>query len=217
MRAEARVGLCGALGGAINAWLCYARLPVAVSDNPHFAWHVVPAGAVHGGMLAVVAFAVGGAFSTRRVRARLAVALPLAWIAGFVSWIPLNRSAFDEPWAKSFSWALHEEWSAAMLGPFQYFGFVALLYYLAVALYLTRERRLTAHVTVAAIAGIVGSLWWWITIGPWYFSVLHGAIWGSFVGVGAWNARGAMMVERLTTAFSRRAPRAAAADRSADR
>lgn len=194
MRAEARVGLCGALGGAINAWLCYARLPVAVSGNPKFAWHVVPAGAVHGGLLAIAAFGVGIAFSTRRLRTRLAVALPLAWVAGFVSWIPLNRSAFEEPWAKSFGWALHNGWGAALLGPLQYFGFVALLYYLAVALCLPRRRGLTAHVILAAVAAILGSLWWWIAIGPWYFSVLHGTVWGTFVGVGAWSARGAKMV-----------------------
>lgn len=191
MRAEVRVGLCGALAGATNAWLCYARLPVAVSGNPTFAWHLVPAGAAHGGLLGMVAFGVGTALSTRRLGARLAVALPLAWVAGFVSWIPLNRSAFGDPWAKSFSWALHEGWGAALLGPLQYFGLVALLYYLAVALCLDRERGLTAHVALAAVAGILGSLWWWIAMGPWYFSVLHGAIWGTLLGAGAWSARGA--------------------------
>jgi len=194
MRTEARVGLCGALGGATNAWLCHAGLPVAVSDNPHFAWHVVPAGAIHGGLLAVAAFSVGIALSTRRPGARLAVALPVAWIAGFVSWIPLNRSAFDQPWAKSLSWPLQQGWDAALLRPLQHFGFVALLYYLAVALYLYRERGVTAHVALAVLAGILGSLWWWIAIGPWYFSVLHGGIWGTFVGVGAWSARGAKRV-----------------------
>jgi hypothetical protein len=188
MRAEARVALCGALGGGVNAWLCYARLPVAVSDNPDFAWHLIPAGAVHGGVLAFAAFGAGMLLCTRRLRTRLAVAPPLAWVAGFVAWIPLNRSAFQQPWPESFSWALREGWGPALLGPLQYFGFVALLYYLAVALFLARERRLAVHVSVAAVAGVAGSLWWWITIGPWYFSALHGAIWGTLVGVGAWAA-----------------------------
>ena len=80
-------------------------------------------------------------------------------------------------------------WKLALLGPLQYFGLVALLYYLAIALWLARERRLAAHVTGAAVAGIFGSLWWWISFGPWYFSVLHGAIWGTLVGVGAWTTR----------------------------
>jgi hypothetical protein len=78
----------------------------------------------------------------------------------------------------------------ALLGPLQYFGFVALLYYSAVAMYLARQRSLMAHVTLAVAAGIAGSLWWWIVMGPWYFSVLHGAIWGTLVGVGAWSALG---------------------------
>jgi hypothetical protein len=197
MRAEARLALCGALGGGLNAWLCYARLPVAVNDNTTFAWHVVPAGAVHGGVLALAAFAAGMFLCTRRLWIRLVAAVPLAWVAGFVAWIPLNRSAVEEPWPKSFSWALHDGWGPALLGPLQYFGFVALLYYLAVTFRLARERRLAVHVTGAAAAGILGSLWWWIAIGPWYFSALHGAIWGTLVGVGAWTTRRANIGESV--------------------
>ncbi len=189
-RAEVRVGLCGALGGATNAWLCFARIPAAVKDDPHFAWHVVPAGALHGGFLAGIAFSLGIALSTRSLRARLIAALPLAWVAGFVSWIPLNRSAFDEPWLKSLTWPLHDGWGASMLGPLQYFGFVALFYYAAVTFYLVRARSLILHMAFASVAGILGSLWWWSAMEPWYFSVLHGAIWGTFVGIGAWTGLG---------------------------
>jgi hypothetical protein len=197
MIASVRVGAGGALGGAVNAGLCYMRLPVAVGDfpHPHFAWHVIPAGALHGALLAMAAFSVGVALSNHGLRARLTVAVPLAWLAGFISWIPLNRSAFDEPWAKSFTWPFHEGWGA-MLNPFWIFGLVALLYYMAVALRLARERRLVVHVALTSLAGILGSLWWWITFGPWYFSILHGAIWGTFVGIGAWTTRGSRrMVE----------------------
>ena len=188
--ASTRVGMCGALGGAVNAWLCYARLPVAVNDNPHFEWHVIPAGGFHGGLLAVLAYGLGHALAKRRLRVRLASALPLAWVAGFVSWIPLDRSTFDEPWSKSLVWPLHEAWGYMMLGPLQYFGLVALLYYAAVAFGLAKERRLGPHVAYASAAGILGSLWWWVGIEPWYFSILHGAIWGTLVGVGAWSAEG---------------------------
>src|SRR4249920_2218638 len=97
MRGLTTLGLCGALGGTANAWLCYAKLPVPVKDDPKFAWHVIPAGAFHGGVLAVAAFGAGVFFCSRSLRARLAVAVPLAWVAGFVAWIPLNRSAFEEP------------------------------------------------------------------------------------------------------------------------
>jgi hypothetical protein len=183
MRAQVRVALCGALGGGINAWLCYARLPVT-GGLPAFKWHVIPAGAIHGGVLAVTPFAAGLLLRLQGLRTRLAAALPVAWLAGFVAWIPLNRSAFDDPWPKSLRWALSEGWGSALLGPLQFFGLVALLYYLVVALSLARETR-ALHVVAATVAGVVGSLWFWITIGPWYFSLLHGAIWGMSVGVGA--------------------------------
>jgi len=189
MGAKARVALCGALAGAVNAWLCYARLPVSVNDNPDFAWHVIPAGAFHGGLLAIAAFSVGIACSTRGLGIRMAVALPLAWISGFISWIPLSRSAMSESWAESLIWPFREGWNAALLNPLWFFGLVALFYYAAVVLYLARERRLITHVVLAIVAGIVGSLRWWIAFGPWYFSVLHGAIWGTFVGIGAWSIR----------------------------
>lgn len=193
-----RVAICGALGGGTNAWLCFARVPVPVKDNPTFGWHLIPAGAIHGAVLAVVAFGLGVLLSRRTLRARLAAALPLAWLAGFASWIPLNRSAFDEPWSKSFAWPLHQRWDGALLGPLQYFGFVALLYYAAVAFWLTRESRLAPHIASASVAGILGSLWWWSAMEPWYLSVLHGAIWGACVGMGAWSShRGASLAKSV--------------------
>ena len=196
MSPTVRVALCGALGGGTNAWLCFARVPVPVKDNPNFGWHLIPAGAVHGAVLAIVSFGLGTFLSRRTVRARLAAALPLAWLAGFASWIPLNRSAFDEPWAKSVAWPFHQRWDGALLGPLQYFGFVALLYYAAVAFGLTRHTRLAPHVACASAAGVLGSLWWWSAMEPWYLSILHGAIWGACVGVGAWAShRGANLAQ----------------------
>jgi hypothetical protein len=186
MGGELKVGLCGAGGGAINAWLCYTGLPVAIEEAPDFRWHVIPAGAIHGGLLAAVAFGVGQALWARSVRTRMAAALPLAWMAGYVSWIPLNWSAFDRPWAESLNWPFESRWSELPLGLLQQFGFVALFYYAAVAMRLVDERRLSLHVAGASAAGILGSLWWWTAMEVWYFSLLHGAIWGTCVGVGAW-------------------------------
>jgi hypothetical protein len=184
--AELRIGACGALGGAANAWLCYAQLPVA-AGNTTFAWHVVPAGAVHGGLLAVIAFGAGRLLSKWTLGARLLAAPLLAWIAGVLSWIPLSRSATEDPWARSLTWPFHQGWKAAIVDPFLCFGLVAGLYYLSVVLFSLRERRLGAHLLYAGLSGALGSLWWWISIEPWYFSPLHGAIWGAFVGTGAWS------------------------------
>jgi hypothetical protein len=188
MSSVARVGLCGTLGGGVNAWLCYARLPVAVDDNPTFAWHLIPAGAVHGAVLALVPFAASNLLANRSVWIRLAAGPPLAWAAGFVAWTPLNRSAFDEPWLKSLGWAFHEGWTHALLGPLQYFGLVSLLFYLVLALP-NHARSRPTHIGLAALSGIIGSLWWWVTVGPWYFSILHGGIWGALVGAGGWAER----------------------------
>ena len=60
---------------------------------------------------------------------------------------------------------------------------------------LARARSLAKHVMYAAAAGFLGSVWWWTEVGPWYFSAIHGAIWGALVGVAAWTARGADIVE----------------------
>jgi hypothetical protein len=186
VRSVISVGLGGAVAGALNAWLCYARVPVAVEGDPTFGWHLIPAGAIHGAVLAGLAWSLGVLLAERPLGRRLVTALPLAWLAGFVSWIPLNRSAFDESWATSLTWPVHDGWGATLLGPLQYFGLVALAYYLAVTLWLARERRLQTQLPLAVAAGVLGSLWWWIEVQPWYFSVLHGAIWGAFVDIGAW-------------------------------
>ena len=56
----ALVGLCGAVGGMVNALLCYAGRPVPVQEpSVKFHWHIIPAGLAHGGFLAIVA--MGGA------------------------------------------------------------------------------------------------------------------------------------------------------------
>jgi hypothetical protein len=185
--AHLRVGACGAVAGAINAWLCYARVPAAVGENPDFAWHLIPAGAVHGAVLAVCAFGLAARLSKRSLGVRLAAALPLAWIAGFASWIPLNRSAFDQPWLRSLTWPFHSAWNDTLVAPLTSFGLVALVYYLALVLLRGKPRSLATHMLCASAAGALGSLWWWILFEPWYFSLLHGAIWGACVGAGVWG------------------------------
>jgi hypothetical protein len=163
---------------------------VAVHDDPHFEWHVIPAGAFHGALLAAAAYALGHALAARTLRVRLAAALPLAWVAGFVAWIPLNSSTFERPWLESLVWPFHQSWDGLLLSPLQFFGLVALVYYVAVAWGWTKGRRLAAHVASASAAGMLGSFWWWLAMGSWYFAILHGAIWGTLVGVAAWSAEG---------------------------
>jgi hypothetical protein len=179
-----RVGLCGALGGATNAWLCYAQIPVALEQD--FRWHVVPAGAIHGGLLALSAFGLGMLLLKQTLGVRLVAAPLIAWTAGFVSWMPLNASIFNDPWSKTLAWPFYE--GTTVVGPFMYFGLVTLVYYLCLVLFCARRRSLGVHVLLASASGVLGSLWWWSAWNYWYLSLLHGAVWGACVGAGAWWA-----------------------------
>ena len=181
------VGCCGAVAGATNAWLCYAGIPGAVSGNPHFAWHLVPAGAGHGAVLAMAALALAKLFADSPLPIRLLAAPAVGWVTGHASWIPLNRSVAEDPWLRTLAWPFQEGWSAALLDPFLAFGLVASLYYACLSLRPLQRARLSLHLLYAILAGVLGSLWWWISMETWSFSVLHGAIWGTLVGTGAWT------------------------------
>ncbi|SRR5713101_125660 len=183
------IALLGGLAGAINAWLCYAGIPVSTNS---FKWHVIPAGALHGAVLAVAAAGFASLLIGKALWVRLLAAPLVGWVTGYLSWIPLNRSVFDESWLTSVSWQFHEEWTQAVFGTLLTFGLVALIYYLCLSLGGIFRRNLGSHLLYACAAGILGSLWWWIAWKPWYFSLIHGTVWGILVGYGSWRAaRGA--------------------------
>jgi hypothetical protein len=50
------------------------------------------------------------------------------------------------------------------------------------------NKKLPIQFLMGISSGVLGSLWFWIVYGPWYFSLIHGIIWGSFVGFGLWIA-----------------------------
>jgi len=180
------VGIAGALGGGVNATLCYLELPVAVQESAaKFQWHIVPAGAFHGGLLALVAF--GAALLTTRLSKPLQslVALTAGWLGGYVSWIPLHLSVTKSA-TEAFTWPAQESTLLEMAWiPFHYFGGVATFVYL----WLLKKWALVggpwAQMLAVSAAATLGSLWWWIEWGPWYFSLLHGTIWGALVGLAA--------------------------------
>jgi hypothetical protein len=184
-RARVPIGIAGGIGGLINAALCYSKWPVPVEDtSATFHWHVIPAGFIHGGILALLA--VGAADLGRRLNGplRWAASLLVAWLAGYLSWIPLDISAFDKSLASALAWPLVNADSrlAAVWVPFLYFGAVSGLLYL----WLAGQRRGQGRViemAAASGAGVLGSLWWWLVWKPWYLSVLHGVVWGSLVGL----------------------------------
>ncbi len=63
------------------------------------------------------------------------------------------------------------------------FGGVTVLLYL----WLLQNRRnsgMLRSVGVSCFAGMAGgSLWWWASWGPWTFSLLHGGLWGTLIGL----------------------------------
>ena len=210
MRSLGLIGLLGGLGGAINAWLCYARLPVPVgevNDPMTFAWPVIPLGFVHGSLLALIGIGVAFLLWKQKWFVRL-IALPVVgWIAGWLSYIPLHVyihrifGKSKEPllkdlleacaWPFSFS-----EPEVVAFAPYMSFGLVGVGCFLL--LNLCRQGTIKAlwrHLLVGSVSGILGSLWWWIGYKPWYFSLIHGTIWGSLVGFGVWKSQRA--VQRL--------------------
>lgn len=173
------VGILGAVGGAVNGWLCFAGIPEPVQK---FGPGVVPGGAAHGALLALVPAAIAVALAGRPLPLRLAAAPLAGWFAGVVSWIPLEHLAIGAPWPRSFLWIAHRQPAEIAWIPFAYFGLVGVLLYLAWALAGSR-RGLALSLGAGAAAGVLGSLWWWVEWERGYFAILHGVLWGVLVGL----------------------------------
>lgn len=184
------IGIASGIGGAVNAWLCYLGFPVSIMDT-HFQWHLIPAGMLHGSILALSA--VGASIILKKYGTvfRVAATLLVGWLGGYLSWIPLQLSVLHDRFIESLAWPF-KNGDARVYGlwiPFLYFGMVAALLYLWLNRGERKEKLLVYFVTVALI-GAAGSLWWWWTTGElWYISLLHGTIWGVFTAYGIWRAK----------------------------
>ena len=181
--------MLGGLGGAINAALCYAKLPVPTGEQGSFEWHVIPAGGAHGALLALIAAGCAAGLWNQRAWIRWAAVPVVGWLAGWLSWIPLHLSIVEGELLKAILWPFSNS-KELVLGLWQYFGLVSLLCYAGLQ-WLRRfsPRHRWAPFAVGIGSGCLGSLWWWIEVEPWYFSLLHGTIWGSLVGFGIWRAQ----------------------------
>jgi len=187
--------LAGGLGGAANATLCYLKLPVPVQESTQaatFQWHIVPAGFAHGAVLALIAIMALGVMGRRNRFLAFSATPFVAWFAGYASWIPIGLSISDESLLHALAWPVRDGNAvSALVGPAQSFGGVAgLLYLLFLVAGRTAERPPVAAI-LATLAGALGSLWWWIEWETWYFSLLHGGIWGSLVGLAMGSDPGA--------------------------
>lgn len=200
----ALIGLFGIIGGAASTWFWYAKLPIP-GYGDHVGWSVVPAGAIHGGLLAV--FSVGVAATLWESRRLIRwLGLPLAgFLSSWFSVIPLQiyntgPSLGEIAWA--FVWPIQVLFGGLVFGmplsglviPFVWFGFAGSFYYflLNICRQLTSD-RLVIHLLMGSLTGWVSSLCWFawaeMEFSPWHVHVLHGAIWGSLVGFGVWKSQ----------------------------
>jgi len=176
------VGAAGAAGGVVNGWLCFAGIPVPVRESLGFDWLVVPGGALHGAILALLPVVVAVVVGRWSLRWRTFVAPAVGWTSGYFSWIPLHHLVFGESMARSLAWpwaggiGLEAAWK-----PFAFFGLVSLFWYLVIATGGLRLSRWQLAMLVAC-AGAFGSLWFWTEFDQWYLAGLHGTIWGVLVG-----------------------------------
>jgi hypothetical protein len=196
------------IAGGINGFLCFAKFPIIAgrgSNTFDFDWQIIPAGAMHGAILAF--FSIGPAilmFGKSRVVGSV-FAPVLGYMAGkysiaaLMEGIDSSHSIFTGAFWKGLT--IFDVWKFIRI-PFQpvdklselwivisWFGLVALIYFVLLSLAKQLFARNLAVQTVAAItSGILGSLWFWISFGPWYFSLIHGTIWGTLTGFGLWIA-----------------------------
>ena len=194
------VACLGATAGATNAWLCLSRIPEPVHHNPDFDWLLVPGGALHGAILAVIPVASVMVVAAWRPIWKFLLAIPMGWVTGYMSWIPLHRWALDEPWRKSLLWPFQADPGLAVAWvPFAYFGVVPVLLFLMLCVYGAR-RSWGVQAACATCAGVFGALWFWIEFQPWYFAVIHGTIWGLLVGAGVHRANRSIRPRELGVA-----------------
>jgi hypothetical protein len=185
----APVGLA-AVAGAANAAACWLQWPAAVPDSGDvFRWHLVPAGAAHGAVLAALALVGhrvlrGAPFAVRWLAGPI-----VGWLAGYLSWIPIAASIGAEHGPLGLVGWPFDGVQQALLAPFQGFGLVAALYYWSRLLREHNPGPAWAAQLAGVASGALGSLWFWIEMETWYLSLLHGAVWGLLASQSAGTSR----------------------------
>lgn len=173
----------GGVGGAINAALAFVRLPVPVGDVT-FEWHVILAGAAHGAILAGTAAASAFALQAQALPLRWIAAPVVGWLAGWLSWVPMHLSIVDMGLMAALRWPFVDSFGDVLISPLRSFGLVSALLYGGLNLSVWPLSSRGVCVIMGITSGVLGSLWFWASVGPWYLALLHGGIWGGLVGRG---------------------------------
>ena len=107
--------------------------------------------------------------------------LSAGWVGGYTSSLLLSAS-LSGSWPV-WNWPLGKGYLGLTASPIAFFGLVGLLYCLWLSFVAPRRERLMEHIAGAGIAGIFGSLVFWVAFGDqWYVGLVHGVIWGTLVG-----------------------------------
>jgi hypothetical protein len=178
----ARLVLFAAGGGAPGGTLNALHALYLFQDN--LAWHIVPAGLIHGALLAALSLFCARFIAAQRLALRLALPAVEGYIIGYATFLPIVLSAhFD----LSFFWFGQED--QPFYWPWWAFGLVAALSCLGWgAARLIGSSRLAVHLATGSVAGVLGSLWWWSSWEESLTCLLHGTLWGCLVGLGVWKA-----------------------------
>lgn len=180
------IAVLGGIGGAINAALAFARLPVPVGDVT-FAWHIILAGGGHGAILAGVAAAAAFTLQAQALTMRWIAAPLVGWLAGWLSWVPMQLSIADMGVMAALRWPFVDSLDQILIGPLRSFGLVSVLLYGGLNLSAWPLSSRSVCVIMGIASGVLGSLWFWVVMGPWYLALLHGGIWGALVGRGLYT------------------------------
>ena len=207
VRSLGLIGLLGGVGGAINAWLCYTNIHGEPPEDPDFLWSIAPIlwillGALHGGLLASVSISMTTWLFKRHWFLRIAGFPLTGWLSGWLSCIPImfsmtvsmSRGALSASgvW-EALTWPL-QVWPRfvweTLWQPYFFFGFVGSIYYFFLSLCRQlSQKHLAVHLLMGSLSGSLGFLLLWVEREPWYFSLIHGTIWGALVGWGVWRAQ----------------------------
>ncbi len=180
-----RLVMYGAAGGALAGGLNACHALYAFSD--HLAWHIVPAGALHGALLACLSLACAWWLLPLGAAARWTLAPSGGYLIGYATYLPLALSAGLD--LNVFLFSGGNDGAMRVTWPLMAFGLVALVACMAWgSLGLLSSRSLALHLAIGSAAGVLGSLWWWSGFEQTWFALPHGILWGCCVGFGAWKA-----------------------------
>jgi hypothetical protein len=188
-RTVRQLSALGAMGGAVNAALAFTGVPI-LGGATHFEWHIILAGACHGALLAGIAGATAALLQAQPLWQRWLAAPVVGWVAGWLSWVPMQLSIHSRGVLGTLSWPFADSLSQALIGPLRSFGLVSLLLYGGLALsWWGAIMSRPVGLSLGVISGVAGSLWFWCGVGSWPAALIHGAIWGALVGFGLWRSQ----------------------------